>query len=163
VDDSKLNRHEILNENGKLYSVTTGPQSVAASGYLVLEINNLADSNKWMEVVRIEGGVNASTNIDILRNAPISVSGIALTPRNRNWSYADSSALSAQYVTQATDPTSGGELLTSVIQTGGSINIKYDGEFLILGGITDRQFSVRLANNTSQPNTLAISITWLEL
>lgn len=163
MDDTQFNRYEILNENGKLYSVSTGPQSVAASGYLVLEINNLADSNTWIEIVRIEGGASASTNIDILRNATITVSGVALTPRNRNWDFADSSALSAQYVTQATDPTSGGELLTSVIQTAGSINIKYDGEFLILGGITDRQFSVRLANSTSQPTTLAIGITWLEL
>lgn len=145
-----------------MYSVATGAQSVNASGYLVLEITNPADSNTMIEVIRIEGGTLTPTTIDILRNGPIAVSGVSLNPLNRNWNYADNSAMTAKYVTQDTDPTSGGDLLTSVIQTSGAISMLYDGEYLLPGMTSDSQFSLRIKNNTSDTSTLAISITWME-
>jgi hypothetical protein len=162
LDDTRDSEHQILSEEGKIFSVATGAQSVNASGYLVLEITNPADSNAMIEVIRIEGGTRAPTTIDILRNAPLAVSGGSLTPLNRNWNYADNSAITAKYVIQDTDPTSGGDLLTSVIQTSGAISMIYDGEYLIPGLASDCQFSLRIKNNSSETNTLAISITWLE-
>ncbi|PKM77868.1 MAG: hypothetical protein CVU90_05325 [Firmicutes bacterium HGW-Firmicutes-15] len=162
IDDTRDSRHQLLSEEGKIYSVATGSQSIDASGYLALEVTNPADSNKMIEVIRIEGGTLTTTTIDILRNAPLAVSGFSLSPLNRNWNCTDSSAMTVKYITQATDPTSGGDLLTSVIQTSGKISMTYDGEFVLPGTTSDNHFSLRIKNNTSEANTLSVSITWLE-
>ena len=162
LDDSRDSRHQLLNEEGKIHSVTTGVQSVTASGYMVLEITNPANSNAMIEVIRIEGGTLTPTTIDILHNTPLTVSGVSLNPLNRNWNYADSSAMTVKYVIQDTDPTSGGDILTSVIQTSGAISMLYDGEYLMPSMTADSQFSLRIKNNSSETNTLAISVTWME-
>jgi hypothetical protein len=162
LDNIRDTRHQLLSEEGKIYSVATRSQSVNASGYLVLEITNPADSNTMIEVIRIEGGTLTPTTIDILRNAPLAVSGVSVNPLNRNWNYADGSAMTVKYVTQDTDPTSGGDLLTSVIQTSGAISMIYDGEYLIPGMLSDSQFSLRIKNNTSLSATISVGITWLE-
>lgn len=163
LDVTRDSSNQILGMEGKLYSVATGSQSVVASGYLVLEITNPAASNKMIDIIRFEGGTSTNATIDILRNADLSVSGSSLSPLNRNWDYSDSSSITARYVTQAADPVSGGYLLTSVIGTGGSLSIGYDGEFILPSEATDETFSIRARNDTSQINTLSICVTWVEV
>jgi len=158
IDDSV---HQLEYE-GKIYSISTGVQSVEASGYLALEITNPANSNSTIEVSRITGGSNASGTIDILRNGSLVVSGISLNPRNRNWDFADDSAMSVQYVTQDTDPISGGDLLGSTISPGGTISVLYDDAFIIPNATTDRSLLLRIKNNTSLASTVSLTITWLE-
>jgi len=163
LDVTRDSRNQILVMEGKIYSVATGSQSVAASGYLALEITNPSNSNNMIDVIRVEGGSSSNATIDILRNANLNVSGSLLTPRNRNWDHSDSSLITAKYIAQAADPVSGGDLLTSIIETGGSLSIRYDGEFMIHGEATDETFSIRVRNDTGQINTLSISLTWIEV
>ncbi len=151
-----------LDYEGKIYSISTGTQSIDASGYLALEITNPANSNNTIEISRVTGGSTTSTTADVLRDASIAASGVSLTPRNRNWNFADDSAMSAQYVTQATDPTSGGDLLASTISPGGIISVLYDDAFIIPDATSDRSFILRIKNNTSLPSTVSLTITWIE-
>lgn len=163
LDNTRDSRNQILGMEGKLYSVSTGSQSVAASGYLALEITNPANSNRMIDIIRVEGGTSTDTTIDILRNADLTVSGSSLTPLNRNWEYSDSSSITVMYITQASDPVSGGDLLTSVVDAGGSLSIRYDGEFILPSETIDGTFSIRARNETGQVNTISIGVTWIEV
>lgn len=163
LDSTRDSVHQILNEGGKIYSVVTGSQSLAANEYLALELANPADSDKMIGIIRIEGGSTGNVSIDVLRNASINVSGISVSPRNRNWSFADASSITAEYVTQASDPTSGGELLTTLVHSGGTLSVSYDGEYIIPGESTNKQFTIRAQNVSSQSNVVSIVVTWIEV
>lgn len=80
-----------------------------------------------------------------MRNASFAAAGTSLTPRNTNFGFPDSSVVTAKYISQSTDPTTGGQLLQSFIQPsgGGVIIFDYDGRIKMTPGTT---FVVRLAN-----------------
>lgn len=158
-----------VSQGGQVYSISTGSQSVAVSGFLTVQVTNPANSNKTIYIERISGGSTTNTTIDILKNATITT-GVPPTPttltiNNRNWNSGNNSSMTGKYVTATagTDPTVGGTLLSSIIQVGGPITLLYNGEFIIPSSTIDREFYIRLVNNGNQVNILSINITWWEL
>lgn len=152
----------IKSQQGNYYGITTGAQSVVANGFLVVQLTNPANSGKTINISSIRGGATVNTTLDVFKNATFAAAGTPLTPRNRNWAFADASAVTGKWLTQGTDPTTGGTLLASMIQTGGSVDVSYEGRIIIPSATTDRQFYIRLTNNVNQANTLAVTIAWWE-
>ncbi len=163
LDNTRDSQAQILNQEGKIYSVTTGLQTVNASGYMALKLTNPANSNNMIDIIRVEGGSTGTMTLDVLRNAALSVSGLTLSPCNRNWDYSDNSSMIVEYISQASDPVSGGDILTSFTILGGSLDIKYDGEFIIPDDSTDKRFIIRINNDTSETNKISIGVTWIEV
>lgn len=148
--------------NGHVYDITTGSIDVAANGFLLVQLTNPANSGKTIYIVRIAGGSTVNTNLDIFKNATFSPSGTSITPHNNNWSYSDASSCTAKYSNSATDITSGGTLMITFIQTGGQMLIAFDGRLVIPSSTSDRQFYIRLKNNTNQTNTCSFSLAYWE-
>jgi hypothetical protein len=160
---SNISYAGLINTNsGKLYTVVTGPQPLDISGFLMVQVNNPANSNKVMRIQRVSGGSVNNTKIDILKNATFPDAGTPLIPRNRNWGFADQSVMIAKFLV-GEDKTVGGTLMSSRIQTGGPIEINYDGEFYVPYITSASQFYVRIQNNSTSPMRLSVNITWSEL
>jgi hypothetical protein len=154
----------VVNTNfSQLYTITA-VTTVAANGFLVMQLTNPANSNKAIRIDRVSGGASVNTTFDTFKNATFSVTPTILTVLNRNWGSGNTSVMTAKYAIAASgaDPTTGGTLMSSVIQTGGPVSREYDGEFYVPYGSTDRQFYVRLTNNTAASNLVALNITWEE-
>lgn len=145
--------------SGKVYTVSTGPQAVAANGFLLVQLTNPAISGKTMYIDCISGGSITNTTVDMLKNASFADAGTALTPHNTNWSFSDTSIVTGKYLSQATDPTTGGTLLLSIIQTGGPDVVDFGGRYIVSSG----QLYIRLTNNINQTSALSINITWWEI
>ncbi len=163
LDSNRDSQNQILNQEGKVFSVTTGFQSIEASGYLGFNFINPADSNNIIDIIRVEGGSTGSITLEVLRNAALSVSGLSLSPRNRNWDYSDNSSMVVEYISQLSDPVSGGDLLASYPKMGGEFSIRYDGEFVIPSDSSDKRLLIRINNTANDTNRISIGITWIEV
>ncbi|WP_110113173.1 hypothetical protein [Bacillus sp. CGMCC 1.16541] len=148
---------------GNFYSVTTGRESVAANGFLSIQLTMPANSNRTIYVQTVFGGATTNTTVDLLFNATFAAAGTAITPVNTNSGSTNTSAIVGKYISQATDPTTGGTLFSSIIQTGGTVTEIYDGAVVVPSTTSDRTLYTRLTNNTNQVNILAITITYWEL
>ncbi|MDD3268838.1 MAG: hypothetical protein PHX14_05905 [Syntrophomonadaceae bacterium] len=148
--------------NGQIYDITTGSIDVAANGFLLVQLNIPAETNKTVYIIRLAGGATVNTRLDILRNAAFSGSGTAITPHNNNWSYLDSSTCTAKYSNSASDTTSGGELMITLIQNGGQMLVAFDGRLVIPSSSTERQFYIRIKNDTNQVNSCSLSLAYWE-
>lgn len=160
---TNLNYSSYYARSGQVYTACTGSISVSANGFLVLQLTNPAHSGKILYINRISGGATTNTTFDMLKNATFSATGTPITPQNTNWNFSNSSAATIKYLSQGTDPTTGGTNLISIIQTGGPLILDYGGLYIIPYGPTDRELYLRLTNNTNQVNILSINITWWEI
>ncbi len=149
-------------DQGQVYDITTGGINVAANGFLLFQLTNTSNSGKTINIIRLAGGSTVNTTLDIMRNAAFASSGIGITPHNNNWDYSDTSVCSAKYLTSGSDVTSGGSLLISYIQTGGQTLFPFDGRLVIPSSTSDRQFYIRLTNNTNQVNRCSLSLAYWE-
>lgn len=113
-----------------------------------------------MYIARISGGSTTNTTIDVIRNGTFTDAGTPLTPRNTNTLFTDNSIMTAKYITQATAPTVGGFILNTIIETGGPVDIEYNGRIIISANNT---LLVRLVNNTNQVNILSLNVSWWRL
>jgi hypothetical protein len=147
--------------NGQIYDITTGELDVAANGFLAVRMTIPANQNKTIYILRLLGGASVNTTLDIFRNATFS-GGTSITPVNNNWNYSGGSVCSAKYLNQATDPTTEGNLLISIVQTSGGILLPFDGRMVIPCSTTDRYFYIRLKNKTNQINTCSMSFAYWE-
>ncbi len=154
-------QEENATQSGVMYFLTTGSISVVASGFLVVQMTNPVASGNMINIARISGGATVNTRIDLLRNASFAAAGTSLTPRNTNFGYPDSSVVTAKYISQSTDPTTGGQLLHSFIQpsAGGVVTFNYDGRIKMTPGTT---FVIRLANLATSANPMTSNIGWWE-
>jgi len=152
---------ERVSELGSLYSVTTGAVSVAASAFLVLQLTNPANSGKTFYINTVSGGSSVTTTMALYQNATFAAAGTPLTPLNLNWNFSNSSIATAKDLTQATDPTTGGTLISTLVQPAGVVNNLYYGSLIIPSGTSSREFYVRLTNAASV-NNLSINVTWWE-
>lgn len=157
-----INTPSTISEKGVVYDITTGSVSVAPSSFLVLQLTIPANINKTIYIGRIAGGATANILFDILRNASFSASGTAVTPINNNWDYGSNSGCTAKYISQGTDPTTGGNLLISFIQPsgGGLILVPFDGRIVIPSSSSALYFTLRLANTSNQANPCSISLAY---
>lgn len=151
---------ERVSELGRLYSVCTGLISVASGSFLCVQLTNPANVGVTLYIATVTGGSAVTSNLEIFRNATLT-SPTPLTPRNRNWSFTDSSSATAGY-TNGADTTTGGILLAAFVQTGGMLVREYNGQFIIPGTSTNRTFYLRLTNTANQSNTMSATITWWE-
>ncbi|GLI07642.1 hypothetical protein YDYSG_36720 [Paenibacillus tyrfis] len=150
-------------QNGTFFAITTQSRSVAANGFLTTQLTNPANSGRTLYIQRVSGGATVNTTIDILLNATFSAAGTSITPVNSNQGSTNTSLTTSKLITQATDPTIGGIIFNSIIQTGGPVVIDFNGEIAIPPTTTNRTFYVRLVNNTNQTNLLSLNISWFEL
>lgn len=149
--------------DGNFYNISTGSLSVAANGFLTVQLTIPINSNRTIYIARVSGGAITNTTIDIFFNATFAAAGTALTPVNTNTSSSNTSVVTGKYLTGAADPTTGGTRLASIIQTGGPVLVDYDGRIIIPATTTTRTFYIRLANNTNQVNLLSINVGYWEL
>lgn len=148
---------------GQFFTITTGSQSVTTmNNVLVVQMTIPANSNKTVYIQRVSGGATANTVIDILYNATFAAAGTSQTPVNTNQGSSKTSVVSAKFTT-GTDPTTGGTLVNSIIQTGGPVVIDYDGRLIIPSTTTDRTFYVRLINTSGGTNSLSVNISYWEI
>lgn len=150
---------------GKFFSVTTGDQTIPSSGFLALQLTVPADIDKTIYIWRIAGGSQTTAVIDTYRNATFSggTSGTSITPYPENWSYASgTTSVICQYLISASDPTSGGEPISTVVANG-LVMASYDGRVIIPSSTSDRTFYVILRNKTNQTNVAAATLAYAEL
>ena len=148
--------------NGQVYDVSTAEHDVPANGFLTIQLTIPANQGKTIYILRLIGGSTVNTTLDILRNATFT-GGTTITPVNNNWSYTNTSVCTAKYLSQATDPTTGGTNVLSLVQTGGGLLLPFDGRLVIPSSTTDRYFYIRLSNKTNQVNLCSISIAYWEV
>lgn len=147
---------------GKFFTITTGSRVVSIlGGFLVLEIKNPANSGKTLYVSSIQGGATNFIVLDIFKNASIgSGSPSPITPQNTNYAYSNTSSIGARYlVSTVGDPTSGGVLLNSTIQAGGSFVIDFNGEIVIPSAAFDQFIYLRLTTSVATSNA-SIGMSW---
>ncbi len=152
---------ERASELGRLYCISTGLLSVASNNYLCVQLTNPANAGIALYIATVSAGSAVASTMEIFRNATMA-SPAPLTPRNRNWSFSDSSLATGGYLNQAADPTTGGILLASLVQTGGQTVREYNGQFILPGTTSNRTFYLRLVNTSNQANTMSATITWWE-
>lgn len=146
--------------DGILYIASTTSQLVLTGDFLLFQITNPAGSGKNINIARLTGGATTSTTMDIIRDGTFAAAGTAMTPRNRNTLFPDASVMTTKYITAAVDPTVGGVLWSSTIQSGGPLGIEYFGRYIVSPGHT---FYIRLTNTSLITNSLSANVTWWEL
>lgn len=151
---------ERVSELGSLYSVTTGPIAVVANGFLVLQLTNPASSGKTFYIDTVVGGSSAISTIALFQNATFAAVGTALTSFNRNWNFGNNSIATGKYLSQAADPTTGGTLISTIVQPAGVVANQYYGSLIIPSGAANREFYVRLTATTAV--NYSINVTWWE-
>lgn len=155
--------YNVAAERGMFYTVTSGDQYVTtAPSFLVLQLTNPANSGKTVHVKSVLGSSSVSTTLDIFRDAVFTASGSAVTSRNANWRYLDSSVTAGKWMSGTADPTVGGVLLQSVNLSGGATDLNYDGRIIMPSDTTDRMLYIRLTSLARNAH-LAIDISWWEV
>ncbi|PZD92984.1 hypothetical protein DNH61_25640 [Paenibacillus sambharensis] len=149
-------------QDGAFFTVSTGPVSVAANGFLALQLIVPANVSRTVYIARFLGGSSVNTTIDFFFNATFAATGTTLAVVNGNAGISRASNTSSRFITQTTDPTTGGARLNSIIQPGGPLVVELDGRFIVPSGPAARTFYVRMANNTNQTNLLAANISFWE-
>jgi len=149
--------------DGKFFAVSTGSQTVAANGFLVVQGTVPINVGKTIYITRISGGATVNTTIDFFLNANFATTGTSVTPANTNAGSVNTSVVTAKFLSQATDPTTGGVQISSIIQIGGPVVIDINGRYIIPSSTSVRTFYLRLANNANETNLLSININWWEL
>lgn len=158
---STINSSVEAADNGIFYTISTGIQLVSsASGFLVFQLTNPANSGKTLQLRSVRAGSFNSTIIDIFRNSTLT-GGTSITPRNTNYSFTDASVATAKYLASNTDPTTGGTLLQTVQQANGSATFDYDGRIIIPKSASSQTFYVRLSNSGTTTN-MATTVSWWE-
>lgn len=150
---------ELAALEGVFFAVSTGPVSVSANGFLLLQLTNPAGSGKDLIISRLSGGATVNTTISILRNGMFPSVGTTLTPRNTNFSAPDNSVATAKFITQTSDPTVGGVTINSIVQPGGVFVIEYSGRVRVN---PNTRILIRSTNNTNQTNLLSMNISYWE-
>jgi hypothetical protein len=148
--------------DGTFFVVSTGSQAVVANGFLAVQINIPANVSRTVNISRVSGGASVNTTIDLLFNATFAAAGTALSVINGNAGSTRTSITTAKFISQATDPTSGGTRLNSIIHTGGPLVYDVDGRYIIPSGVLAYTFYVRVINNTNQSNLLSINVSFWE-
>lgn len=149
--------------NGQVFDVTTGEITMVASGFMTAQLTIPANTDKTVYILRLVGGTTANTTLDLLENAGFAASGTSITPVNNNYNYSGGSVCTAKYLNQATDPTSGGVPLISIVQTGGGTLLPFDGRIVIPSSTSDRTFYLRLRNKSNTTNICAMSLAYWEV
>jgi len=150
---------EIAARMGNLYETATGGVTVPANGFLCVQITNPSGTGKKVLIQRVTGSGLKPFRWDLKRNASFVNPGTALTPRNMNFEFTDSSNLTVKYISQSTDPSLGGSLISSRIVTGGTLGVDYNGSLIIPSGYT---FLMQMRNLNSHTVELSANITWVE-
>lgn len=164
--DISLNVSQFLsgNRKGLAYSVNTGQISISGNGFLVIQITNPASSENTMQLTTASGGSQSSIIVDIFKNATFAAAGTSLTPINLNWSYSNSSSMTAKYTTASSgnDPTNApaNSLIDTIISTNQFIINK---EYLIPSDAANQTFYIRITNSGSGTNIVSATIIWIEL
>lgn len=147
---------------GCFYAIDTGSCSVPAGQCLLLQLTNPSGSAKRLDFQQVTGGSAAymsgsNITLDVLKNASFPENGIALTPVNTNFGFADASLVLAKYVVRAT-PDVGGSLLLTYLIAGRSE--KGDLGFVVMP--PDSSMVIRLINTDNRENTCVITTCWSE-
>lgn len=153
---------KIKSDQGQYYIAVVSAVTIVISGFLTLQITNPANSRKTMYIDSVFGGFTGSATVGVLRNATFAAAGTTVTPRNANWSFGDSSSMTAKYLSQLTDPTSGGTLLSANSIASGPFSINYGGRLIVPGTSSDRQLYLRVTN-AAVANTVSVNVAWWEL
>lgn len=149
---------EMESIRGALFVATTGSISVVANGFLALRLSN-PTSSYYANIQRFSGGSTVNTTIDIYKNATLTATGTSFTPRNFNTLYTDNSSMNVEYLSQGTNPVSGGTLLSTFVQTGGILFCTLDAALKIAPGTN---VVLRLTNNTNQTNLCSINVLFCQ-
>lgn len=144
---------------GRYYVVNTGAVNVGANHLLVLLLNNPTGSSKIVRIARVLGGSSTDTIIQIVRNATFAAAGTPVTPRVTNFSDTDISIVTGKWITQASDPTTGGVIIYTYVQNGEPKEYVFDGRIAISAG---NSIAIIATNNTHQVNPIAINVDWRE-
>ncbi len=147
--------------NGRVFSVTTGDQSIPGSGFLAVQLTIPANSEKTIYIVRVAGGSLSNAVIDTYRNATFS-GGTNITPYNENWGFSGGSACTCKFLINSTDPTTGGQNISTIVANG-LVLASYEGRLIIPSSSSDRQFYLVLRNKSSSTNIAAATIGYMEL
>lgn len=144
---------------GRYYTVNTGVVNVGANNLLVLLLTNPTGSTKIVRIARIMGGSYTDTTIQIVRNATFAAEGTAVTPRVTNFSATDSSVITGKWITQSTDPTTGGINIYTYVQNGEPKEYVFDGRIAINAG---NRIAIIVTNNTNKVYPITINVDWRE-
>jgi len=152
-----------LAADGIMFNAPTNGQSVAANGYLSYQLTVPANINKTVYISLIAGGSASAFSVSEFKNAYLSGTGTTITPVNTNWDYSGGSACTVKYVSQATDPKSGGTLAQTLIGTGGTLAYTVDGRIVIPSTSAEQTFYLRVTNRSALTNLCALTVTWWEI
>ncbi|KLU63013.1 hypothetical protein CEB3_c05880 [Peptococcaceae bacterium CEB3] len=141
------------------YTVTTGLQVLEVEDYLLLEFVNPFRSERVICLSTTSIGSSGNTSIDICRNMPLACPGVALTPRNLNTGFNDSSFVTIKYAIRNNAVQEGGQLLSSFIQAEGPVMIDYQGRLILSEG---NSLTFCLKNLANKSNVLTTNISWFE-
>jgi hypothetical protein len=143
--------------NGVLYYSTTSTQTVAANGFLSLQLSNPTAANRAARVVRVFAGAQVNTAEFYIRNGTLN-GGVTVGAFNGNFAFPDRSQMIPSISISTVNPVTGGVTLSSVIQTSGPPVINENGRLIVPPG---SRFIVSL-QNLAAANTLSISVSWVE-
>lgn len=146
-------------ENGLNYRVTTSVQTIAANGFLAVQLSNPTTSRYTARIGRIFGGAITNTAVYLIRNATV-VGGITITPVNTNFGFTSASQLIATFSISTTNPSTGGATFSTIIQASGPIENDELGKIVVP---PNTRLIVDVQNLTNQANTLAITVGWGEV
>jgi len=146
---------------GICYVVNTGPCSVPAGQYLLLQLSNPLGSGKRLNIKHVTGGTSASISasnmiLNVLKNASFPETGVTIIPGNTNLGFPDTSLAIAKYIIKDAD--AGGSLLWTYMVTGGT-QADYSG-LLIMP--PNSRIVISLNNTDNRTNTFAATICWSE-
>lgn len=144
---------------GNYYGATTGAQTIAISDFFAIELSNPPDSGRSVHLGNISGGMTTGSVIDIIKNGAF-LSGTSVTTTKWNYGYTDDSVTIVKWITQATDPTVGGTLQTSIIQSGVPLVVDINGEIIIPPNNT--MLIITKNPSTTDAQQIAITVTWWE-
>jgi hypothetical protein len=150
-------------QHGYFYTITTGNQVVTeANGFFALQLVTQNNSGKTIRIQSVQVSSQVAITINIYRNATLNVSGTSLTPRNTNWGSPDASVVTGSWVSQASDPTSGGVLLQAFNQVEGITELDFDGRHVIPSMATNQQYYILVQSSVAN-SPVSINVSWWEL
>ncbi|KJR48378.1 hypothetical protein UF75_1176 [Desulfosporosinus sp. I2] len=155
------NAMDLAANQGRYYLLDTGVVNVGANHIMALEIDNPIASTKILRISRVTGSSNDDTTITIMRNSSFLAAGTAVTPHVTNFSSTDSSAvaLTCKWITQPTNPVTGGANIGTFVQNGDPIELDFSGRIVIGAG---KSIVIIVTNNSNQTHPVAMTVAWRE-
>lgn len=145
---------------GKRFSFNTAAQSMTANGYLALQITIPANWGKTMYIDRLRVGTSTSSIVDCM---PASITGTTpLTATNSNFGSANTTSVTGGYLITTTNPTTATPVQTCIL-TSGTLEINYDGRFVIPSKTTAQNYTIRVMNTGAGSSSGMITFAWWEI